>query len=74
MWALLYAILDEEVVPGGQLFMLLMMTVLSAICGWLISLIKLPPLLGMLMCGIVLKNVGLFEVSGVYVNVVDVIR
>lgn len=74
VWALLYATLDQEVVPGEQLFMLLMLTILSSICGWLVSLIKLPSLLGMLICGIFMRNVGLFEVSGVYLIIVNIIR
>lgn len=74
MWALLFAILEHEVEPGGQLFLLIVLTLTSYACGWLVSLLHLPPLLGMLLCGIALRNIGFFHVTGVYLEIVTTIR
>lgn len=74
LWTLLFAILGEEVEPGGQLFILIVLMLLSCLSGWLISLLHLPPLLGMLLCGIVLRNTGFFDVGGVYLEIISVIR
>lgn len=74
IWALLFALLGQEVEPGGQLFQLIVLTVASYFCGWLISLLYIPPLLGMLLCGIALRNIGFYDVSGVYEEVVSTIR
>ena len=42
--------------PGGTIFVLLILVVFALLSGWLFSLAKLPPLLGMLITGIVIKN------------------
>lgn len=73
-WALLYAVLEHEVEPGGQLFLLIMLAIVAYTCGWVVSLLRLPPLLGMLLCGIGVRNLGLFRMTGVYVDVVRTIR
>lgn len=74
MWALLFALLEHEVEPGGQLFLLIVLTLASYFSGWVVSLMHLPPLLGMLLCGIALRNIGFFKVSGVYLEIVTTIR
>ncbi|KAK7590370.1 hypothetical protein V9T40_001983 [Parthenolecanium corni] len=73
-WALLYAVLGHEVEPGGQLFLLIMLAIVAYACGWVVSFLRLPPLLGMLICGIGVRNLGLFNMTGVYVEVVRTIR
>lgn len=74
LWTLLFAILGEEVEPGGQLFTMIVLMLLSCLSGWLISLLYLPPLLGMLLCGVALRNTGFFDVSGVYLEIISAIR
>ncbi|XP_065223902.1 sodium/hydrogen exchanger 9B2-like isoform X4 [Planococcus citri] len=75
VWALLYTLLHQEVEPpGGQLFILIALTGLSYFCGWLISFLYLPPLLGMLLCGIAMRNLGFFHVTGIYADIVVTIR
>lgn len=74
IWALLFAIFDHDAEPGGQLFYLILLSVLSYISGWLITFLKMPPLLGMILCGVVLRNVGWFDASGVYLKVVSFVR
>ncbi len=43
--------------PNGTLFLLIVMVVFALIAGQLFALLRLPPLLGMLIVGIVLKNI-----------------
>lgn len=74
IWALLYTLLHHEVKPGGRLFALIVLTISSYFCGWLVSLVRLPPLLGMLLCGIALRNIGFFNMTGVYTEIVVTIR
>ncbi|KAK7582285.1 hypothetical protein V9T40_013730 [Parthenolecanium corni] len=74
IWGLLFTIFDQDAEPGGQLFSLILLSILSYISGWLITFLKMPPLLGMILCGVVLRNVGLFDVSGVYLKVVSFVR
>ncbi|XP_066303499.1 sodium/hydrogen exchanger 9B2-like isoform X4 [Branchiostoma lanceolatum] len=56
-WAALWAITKDDALPGGNLFALTVLLVLCVIGGRLIQRIKLPPLLGMLIVGILLRNV-----------------
>lgn len=55
------ALPGEEVIPlqikGGTVFALLVLTVASWVGGWVAQLLRQPPLLGMLVVGIMLKNI-----------------
>ncbi|XP_037084502.1 sodium/hydrogen exchanger 9B2-like [Pollicipes pollicipes] len=57
LWALAVSLADKEALPGGQIFGVLCVVVLSLAAGWLVERLRLPPLLGMLIMGIVLANV-----------------
>lgn len=74
MWAIMFALFEKDAKPGGRLFMLIALFVSCYVSGWLISFIKLPPLLGMLVCGLIFANVGLFEMYGVYKEIVVGVR
>jgi NhaP-type Na+/H+ or K+/H+ antiporter len=50
-------------VQGGTVFALLMLVVVAWIGGWVVQLVHLPPLLGMLLVGIMLKNVPYISVA-----------
>ena len=43
--------------PSGTIFILIILVVFALAFGWIFSLAKLPPLLGMLLTGIVIKNI-----------------
>ncbi|KAI5704273.1 hypothetical protein M8J75_003579 [Diaphorina citri] len=73
-WGLLYTLVKEEVAPGGQLLKLLTLIVSAHIAGIIVSHVNLPPLLGMLVTGIVLRNIKFFEVSGTYREIVVTTR
>lgn len=42
--------------PNGTIFVLIILVVFALFFGWVFSLVNLPPLLGMLLTGIVIKN------------------
>lgn len=46
IWVVLYSLLHAEALPGGNFFSLLMLFIFTAIGGYLISFVNLPPLLG----------------------------
>lgn len=61
--------------PGGQLFMLAAITIAAHFGGWLmVKITTLPPLIGMLIVGIVLKNVGFVNFDEDYLHVTSYIR
>lgn len=43
--------------PNGTLFLLIVLVVAALLLGQVFALVRLPPLLGMLIVGIVLKNI-----------------
>ena len=59
LWMVCWALLGSEwaAPPSGTAFLLIVMVVLALLAGFLVQLIKLPPLLGMLLVGIALKNI-----------------
>ncbi|XP_053414665.1 sodium/hydrogen exchanger 9B1 isoform X1 [Nycticebus coucang] len=63
IWCLIWSLSGSEVLPGGNLFGLLIIFYSSIIGGKLLEFIRipavppLPPLLGMLMAGFVIRNV-----------------
>ncbi|CAH0381819.1 unnamed protein product [Bemisia tabaci] len=69
-WGILYTLFHNEVAPGGQLFSLIFLYLLASYAGYLISFLRLPALLGMLLMGILLRNIGFFDVSGVYKEII----
>jgi len=50
-------------VKGGTVFALLVLVVVAWIGGWVVQKVHLPPLLGMLVVGILLKNVPYISVA-----------
>ncbi|XP_064601506.1 sodium/hydrogen exchanger 9B2-like [Liolophura sinensis] len=56
-WAVLIAVTRDEAVPGGNIFALIMLFLCCVVCGHLVAIIRLPPLLGMLIAGCLLRNV-----------------
>ncbi|XP_077999046.1 sodium/hydrogen exchanger 9B2-like isoform X2 [Glandiceps talaboti] len=63
VWGVLWAITGDNALPGGNLFALFVLWVAAVVGGKLISLIKLPPLLGMLIVGVLLRNVPYINVA-----------
>ncbi|XP_071952954.1 sodium/hydrogen exchanger 9B2-like [Antedon mediterranea] len=63
IWAAVWSITGEDALPGGNLFSLYVLLVCCKIGGILISFIKMPPLLGMLIVGLLLANVPYIDVA-----------
>lgn len=58
IWGCVFALFGSIAAPPhGSLFWVLVVTVLAIIVGTLVSYLKLPPLLGMLLAGLVVKNI-----------------
>lgn len=74
LWTLLYVLVHHEVTPRGDLFKILVLIVLAFLAGRLVALIRLPPLLGMLITGILLRTYGFYQISGVYTQIVITLR
>ncbi|XP_045179332.2 sodium/hydrogen exchanger 9B2-like isoform X1 [Mercenaria mercenaria] len=64
VWIILYAWTNTEALPGGNYFSLLVLFICCAFGGYLISFINLPPLLGMLIMGLLLKNLPVIRSVG----------
>jgi len=50
-------------IKGGTIFALIVLVVVAYVAGQVVSLVRLPPLLGMLLVGILLKNVPGIDVA-----------
>lgn len=75
LWILLYIIFRDEVMPpNGGLFSMFFLLVCSIIAGRIAAIFRLPPLLGMLLCGIILANTNLYKSQGVYAQIVSRLR
>jgi Kef-type K+ transport system membrane component KefB len=74
LWGVMFTIFQDAVLPQSKVFELTTVVVLAYIAGWLVSLIRLPPLLGMLVTGILLRNIGFFHMVGSYATAVSTLR
>jgi len=76
-WCLLYVTTSPELmaVPGGGLASIFMVYVAGTVAGRLITKVGgLPPLLGMMLAGIALRNAGLYTVTGWCFRLVSTMR
>nr|CAD7453669.1 unnamed protein product [Timema tahoe] len=74
LWGVLYTLFKDLVAPRGPLFQMLFLFILAYLAGQFTSLCRLPPLLGMLVTGIALRNVGFFHMTGIFVDLVSTLR
>lgn len=59
MWGVLYALLPKTAAPGGELFTLAVLALAAHFGGILmVKITTLPALIGMLLVGILMQNVG----------------
>lgn len=73
IWLTCYSVFGQIALPGavpititvqgGTVFALIVLVVVAWIGGWVVQLVHLPPLLGMLLVGIMLKNVPYISVA-----------
>ncbi|XP_050460593.1 sodium/hydrogen exchanger 9B2 [Cataglyphis hispanica] len=74
LWGVVYSIIGNDAAPGGQLFGLAALSIAAYFGGWLISLTTLPALIGMLITGMILQNIGLIQIEGQYTVVIANLR
>lgn len=74
IWATTYAIIGKTAAPGGQLFSLVTLTVAANFGGWLMGLTTLPRLIGMLLTGILMQNIGAVNIDGEFQAVTAQLR
>lgn len=75
VWVIVWLIIGDTAAPGGQLFMLTVLTIASYFGGWLlVKLTTLPALIGMLLVGILMKNIGFVEFDSDFQKVTSFIR
>lgn len=75
VWLIVWIVMGDTVAPGGQLFTLAVLTIAAHFGGWLmLKVTTLPALIGMLIVGIALKNVGFVNFDKDYMKVCSVIR
>ncbi|CAH1388367.1 unnamed protein product [Nezara viridula] len=73
-WGVIYAIMGQDSAPGGQLFDIAVLCICGHVGGWVFRMVALPPLVGMLLVGILFRNVGFIEIHEPYNEVVSVLR
>ncbi|KRT86794.1 Na/H antiporter [Oryctes borbonicus] len=74
LWAVLYTIVGDTAAPGGLLFQLILLALCAHFGGFLMSLTTLPPLIGMLITGLVLQNVGIVDINESFGEVTKELR
>ncbi|GFY60752.1 hypothetical protein TNIN_92691 [Trichonephila inaurata madagascariensis] len=57
----MYGMLEEDVLPGSELFSLFLLALLATIGGQIVGFMTLPPLLGMMIVGFVFRNVNYYS-------------
>ncbi|XP_066582278.1 sodium/hydrogen exchanger 9B2-like [Prorops nasuta] len=65
-WVILFLMLGDPMLPGGNIFGLFFVIVSSYSLGWLLThvpYLQLPPVFGMLLSGIIVRNSGLYDIS-----------
>ncbi|XP_076235687.1 sodium/hydrogen exchanger 9B1 [Calliopsis andreniformis] len=64
-WAVLYFLLDDVMLPKRDGFGLYVLVVFSYFLGWslyYIPWLNLPPVVGMLLAGVIVRNTGLYDI------------
>ena len=67
-WAVLYFILNDTMLPGNDGFGLYVLAIFSSWLGWCLSSIpylQLPPVFGMLLAGLIVRNSGFYTIHEV---------
>lgn len=65
LWVPAYSIIGKSIAIGGPLFSLLTLTVACNFGGYLVGLCNLPRLIGMLLMGIVMQNIGAVDIGAI---------
>ncbi|RNA18518.1 mitochondrial sodium hydrogen exchanger 9B2-like [Brachionus plicatilis] len=63
-WLVLFILFDQAALPGGSYFSIWTLVTCSHVLGFFFQTVKMPSLLGMLITGIVFKNVPVLSIIG----------
>jgi len=63
-WAVFIALTKDQALPGGNIFSLVILFTAAVAGGYIFSLCRLPPLLGMLIVGGMLSNIPVIKTVG----------
>ncbi|CAL4221245.1 unnamed protein product, partial [Meganyctiphanes norvegica] len=63
LWGSLASVTGDAALPGGNLFTILVLFILAKLFGMAVELVKIPPLLGMLVVGIILSSIPEMGIS-----------
>ena len=74
IWGSTFSGLGDLAAPNGQLFKLGFLAVAAYISGFLTKKIKLPGLLGMMLMGLLLRNINFVVFSGPFLRVTSTLR
>ncbi|XP_018328727.1 sodium/hydrogen exchanger 9B2-like isoform X4 [Agrilus planipennis] len=75
VWAISCSLFELEYVgPSSQLFKLIVLFICAKISGCIVSLFGLPPMVGMLLMGVLFRNVEYLEVIPPYTTFTSVLR
>lgn len=75
-WGIAYSWLGEDAIPPkGQFFCLAILSLSSYVAGSLLErFTPVPPLLGMLLIGLLYRNVGIVQILGQYTHISTALR
>lgn len=74
-WCVVYTIVgDIAAPPNGILYQLILLAIVAHFGGWLISLLTLPPLVGMLFTGVLVQNTGIVDINHNFSGINKVLR
>ena len=74
IWGSVFFKLGAPAAPGGQLFKLGVLAVAAYIAGYIISKCYLPGLLGMMLMGVLLRNINFVVFSGWFLSITSSLR
>ncbi|KAJ9595671.1 hypothetical protein L9F63_013137 [Diploptera punctata] len=74
VWGNMYTMMGTAAGPEGQLFKIGVLAVAAYLCGCIVNFFTLPSLLGMLLMGVLLRNIGFIELTGHYLDVAADLR
>lgn len=69
VWSIIYSIAGSAFLPDSQLFKLLVLFIVAYVGGEIVKVVQLPSLLGMLLAGLLLRNIGFAKLEGVYIEI-----
>lgn len=73
-WAIAYSLFGEEAGLNSQGFRLAVLFIAAKAFGAVLGLMKIPPMLGQLAIGVLLRNVGFINLTGGYIPFAAVLR